>query len=169
MGSHKTLGSDDKDTGMCSGFTLIEILVVMGLMSCFATLALLMGVDSYRSYSFRADRDALATYLLRARAQAVNNVCLEDQGYPCKSGQAHGVLIDTDNAQYVLFQGTSSLFRNKNLDEYAPADSSIVRTGISEVVFTQLSGEATPTGDIMLRSSNGMISTTSVNSAGRIN
>lgn len=146
------------------GFTILEILVVIGLLSVISSFALIVGMDSYRSYSFRADRDTLVSLLQRARSQSVNNLCIGSGS--CTGGRPHGLAIFPDS--YVLFQGSSYALRDTAADERIPASTAILRTGLSEVVFAQLSGSAAPSGDITLKGGNGQISTTTISSVGQI-
>ena len=79
------------------GFTMIEILVVIGLFAIAGGFALWVSMESYRGSSFFADRDMFVAVLQRARAEAVNNVCL---GAGCTDGKPHGVHIQSD--AYIL-------------------------------------------------------------------
>ena len=147
------------------GFTLIEILVVVALLTIVSGLGLIVGMDSYRGYLFRTDRDTLVSLLERARGQAVNNMCI---GASCTNGRPHGVFIDMAGSRYLLFQGATYATRDSAADEVIVASSAIYRSGLSEVVFEQLSGNANPQGDIVLSGVVGAVSTTSINAAGRI-
>ena len=127
------------------GFTLIEILVVLGIITIVGSMSMIMGVDDYRRQLFRSDRDVLITALQHARSQAVSSICL---GTGCTGGKPHGVYIGPDS--YVMFQGTSYATRDMDVDIVIDADGSTLQGGISEVVFEQLSGDALLNGDIML-------------------
>ncbi len=148
-----------------SGFTVIEILVVVALLAMISGLGLIVGMDSYRGYAFRADRDTLVSLLERARSQSINNIC---NGTLCTNGKPHGVFIDATSSQYILFQGRTYATRDVGVDEVTGGSGFITRSGISEVVFAQLSGEVSIPGAIVLSSKAGQTSTTSINVWGQI-
>jgi len=148
-----------------TGFTLIEVIVVMGLLTAIAALVAFANFDSWRGYTFRGERNLLVSILQKARSQSVNNICLGSLAL-CSDGKPHGVAIQAD--KYVIFQGASFATRDAALDENIDAAGNIVHAGISEVVFEQLSGDANAPGDIIL--SDGVRSATiSINNEGRIN
>lgn len=146
------------------GFTLIEIVVVMGLLAILGSLGLIMSLDSYRSYAFRNERDLIVTVLQKARSQAINNVCL---GSGCTSGADHGVHLQTGS--YTIFQGTIFASANHSLDQVVQSSSATVQlSGLTDVVFSQLSGNAAPAGNITVSDGVGHSTTISINDAGRI-
>jgi len=145
-----------------AGFTLIEIIVVMGLLTAIAGLASFASFDTWHGYTFRGERNLLISILQEARSQSVNNICL---GTGCDDGRPHGVHIEND--KYIIFQGSAydpADPLNQNID----ASNSINHAGLTDVVFSQLSGSASPSGDIILSDSQ-RSATISINSEGRIN
>jgi prepilin-type N-terminal cleavage/methylation domain-containing protein len=152
-------------TNKNSGFSLIEILVVLGMLSLLAAFTLFIGTDSYRGYSFRNERDTIVSILQKARSQAMSNVCL---GSGCTGGEPHGVHFAS--GQYVIFQGSSFNPSDPN-NEVRISGYNLDLTGstMTDVIFTQLSGEATPTGAIRLTDPNtNHTSDITINSAGQI-
>lgn len=149
-----------------AGFTLLEVLVVMGIMSILGGFALIVSLDVYRGFAFRTERDMLISVLHKARSQSMNNMCL---GTGCTDGKPHGVHVST--GAYIVFQGASYASRDVAVDEVVPAENAAARItpgSLSEVVFAQLSGSAAPVGSIGLTDSAGHISTTTINSEGQI-
>ena len=121
-----------------SGFTIIEILMVITIISIMAGIAVYMSGDFFRSNSFNSDVNVLGVYLQRARSQAISNI---DQS-------PHGVKII--GKDYVIFEGVDynsrtsedpSIKGNSNFT-YTPADT--------EVVFDQLSGNSSFSGNIIV-------------------
>lgn len=135
--------STDKNRGPVriakqSGFTLIEILIVIGIIAVVAGAGVFIDFDSFRGYSFHSDRDILISALQHARAEAVSNIC---RGGDCENGgKKHGVKILTD--KYVIFQGNDYNSRDVDYDAFLDASPATGRSGITEVVFAQLSGNA---------------------------
>jgi prepilin-type N-terminal cleavage/methylation domain-containing protein len=142
-----------------SGFTLIELLIVMGLFVMILSLGLVIGFDSFRRDSLIAERNTLISALQKARSQAVNNI----------GDSAHGFYFT--GANYVIFEGTSSVWRNESQDFFIPKNSSISvsASDLAGVVFSQLSGDATPTPYEIIISDGISSSSVSVNEEGRIN
>jgi len=145
------------------GLTLIEIIVVIGLLAIIAGSFSFINLDSWRASIFRGERNLLVSVLQRARSQSINNVCL---GSGCTDGQPHGVAIQDD--RYIIFQGPSFATRDTAVDEVINANSLVSHTGLAEIVFEQLSGSASPAGDINLKD---IVRTAaiSVNSEGALN
>lgn len=145
------------------GFSLIELLTVMGLFSLIAGLALIMNLDDYRSFQFRDERNLLVTLLQKARSQAVNNVCL---GASCTDGQPHGVHIES--GKYVVFQG-STYNASSGINQNFDANNTMTATASSpEVVFGQLSGQVAADWTVTLQNQSGKTVTIQVNKEGRI-
>lgn len=148
-----------------AGFTLIELLVVISLSVIFFSFTVIVGLDSYRSYGFRGERDSLVAALQIARSQALNNVCL---GSSCSGGQPHGVHVQP--SQYIIFQGSSFAGRDASLDQAVTSNYGIDFTGstISEVVFSQLSAYVLTPGTITLKDQFNHQSDITINREGRI-
>ena len=143
------------------GFTLIEILVVMGLFALLAGLGLMVSMDTYRGSSFRADRDLFVALLQHARAQAVNNICTGT----CTDGAAHGVGVAA--GAYTVFQGSSYGARDASQDQTFTASPMVTPSGDTEVVFEQLTG-AVVSQRVIVLNGDGKVSTTTIETNGRI-
>jgi prepilin-type N-terminal cleavage/methylation domain-containing protein len=152
-----------KSSSIQAGFTLIEVIVTIALIGIIGGTAVYFGIDSFRGYSFHSDRDLLVTSLQHARSQAIGNNCL---GSSCTDGKPHGVLIQPD--KFVVFQGISFATADHDVDVIVEANPTITKSGLSEVVFKQLSGDVSTVGDIVLTDSVGRVSTTTVGSEGQI-
>ncbi len=151
------------------GFTLIELMIVLSIISLVVGIGLFFDFDSFRGHSFNSDRDTLISALQHARAKAVNNICRGD-GSECSGGKPHGVYIDDLNDKYVIFQGSnysSSSPFNVILD--ASPTMTYEVGSLAKIVFEQLSGNVTSVGDIKLKDdASGRTSVITINSEGQI-
>jgi Tfp pilus assembly protein FimT len=145
------------------GFSMIEVLVVLGFFAIVGTVGLLVSMESYRGSNFRTDRDLLVALLQHARTDALGSVC---RGSTCDDAVAHGVFINDADNQYVVFEGNS----------YSPGDPQnrvfeaspvTVRSGLSEAVFEPYTGNPTTSGTITLEG-EGRTSTTTIGAQGQI-
>ena len=126
-----------------AGFTLIEVLVVIGLLTVIFGSSLFFDVNTFRGDAFRAERANLVTALETARADALNNI----------NQSKHGVAINpSGTAGYVIFEGenyaTSRLITRVTIP--AAYKISLASTSPSEVVFSQLSGDTGWSGELIL-------------------
>lgn len=125
------------------GFTLLELLVVMGLILMVVAFGLIVSFDDYRSFTFRNERDIVVNVIQKARGQAINNMCF---GTGCTDGKLHGVYFGTAG-QYVIFQGADYASRDTAVDEVIQArDKAAVTSGMTVVVFNRLRADAVTTG-----------------------
>ncbi len=122
------------------GFTLVEIIVSLSLLTMLAGLALAMSFDDYRAYSFFSEQNLLVGLLQKARSQSVNNI---DQ-------KPHGVYINRQPTRYILFEGLSFSARDPAQDIIFPGNGGYALSGLSEVVFSQLSGASGNIGNIIM-------------------
>ena len=146
-----------------SGFSLIEIIVVLALTSVAVGCSLFFSMDSYRSQSFYTDRDTLISLLQHARAESLANACA---GSSCTAGVPHGVYIE--NTDYILFQGASFATRDEAQDGVVEASPLVVHASMSEVVFEAQSGDVLHPGVIHLSDTSGHDSILTIGSEGQI-
>lgn len=147
-----------------AGITMIEIMLVMGMLSVVAGFSISLSMDSYRGYAFRGSRDMLISVLQKARSQSINNICL---GSPCSDGKPHGVHFESGS--YVIFQGSTWAGRDIALDEIIQIESGALVISGADIVFSQLSGDASPSGaTITVSDAAGRSSLITFNSEGRI-
>jgi prepilin-type N-terminal cleavage/methylation domain-containing protein len=148
------------------GFTLIEMLVVLSLLMVCFSLGLFVSFSDERHTRFRSERQVVISALLKARSQAIADMCYRPD---CERGGAHGVFFGEPGI-YSIFEGTSFSMRFEDVDEriQARVDSSI--EGCLEVVFSPGSGEAVcpPGSSIHIVSRTGEDSEIIVDSSGRI-
>ena len=146
------------------GFTLIEIVLVIALLSFLMSMGLFFDTHSYRRFSFTGEQSLLVSLLSRVRSEAMANV----------DGKAHGLCLTNDSHEYILFEGdfysagnpkNISVSGNKDVSVSASPNTFLCSSG-QGVVFSQLTGNALPV-DIVL-SQNNRTSTTSINHEGTI-
>jgi len=138
-----------------AGFTIMELVIVIGIFAVVLAFGLPIGLDSYRNYLLTSEQRNLVSILRRAE-----NLSLANNG-----GLPHGVALG--EGQYVLYQGSSYAVRNQAFDENYPRVSSVAVSSTPEINFLNLSAMPSVTGTIVL--SNGLRSLTiTVNDQGAI-
>jgi prepilin-type N-terminal cleavage/methylation domain-containing protein len=152
------------------GFTMIEVMMVMGLLVIVSSLGLFMSMETLRGGSFRNDRAAAVSALQRARSLAVNNMCFGDEGDCGDEGKPHGVHFGTD--EVVIFQG-DSYDADAIANEVIKFDSKTTKIGsgsADNIIFKRLSGDLAGggTGSVSITDGMGHSSVVEVNSEGRI-
>jgi prepilin-type N-terminal cleavage/methylation domain-containing protein len=145
-----------------SGFTLMEMLIVIGLVAVVASMSLFIDINSYRGDAFRSEVNNLGIALQTARADVLNNI---DQ-------EKHGVAINPAGYDgYVVFEGDTYTTRDITKDEETKASYDVTFGSMSptEIVFEQLSGNANYDGDITIVDPNrNMTALISINHEGKI-
>lgn len=147
------------------GFTLLEVLIILGLIAVVGALGLIISLDDYRAFHMHNERDMVVAVLQKARSQAINNMCF---GSGCTDGKSHGVYFD-HAGHYVIFQGASYGARDTAIDESIDAkDDAALITGSSEIVFAPLTGNVATTLTVTVTDVSGRISVITVEPEGRI-
>ncbi len=91
------------------GFTLIETLIVIGLLAVIGGFTIVVNLNDLRIGAFRDERSTLTIALQKARSSSLNNINLK----------AHGVAIFPDDQprSYVIFEGDSYASSDRDDDE----------------------------------------------------
>lgn len=144
------------------GFTLIEVLITLGLITVVAIVVSAVDINNFRGDSFQSEVSTIGTSLQTARANAFNNI----------NQKKHGVAFNPSGFNgYVIFEGSTYETRNVTQDIFI-ATSYIVNfspESPNEVVFDQLSGNANYNGDITLIDLQRDVSTViNINNEGKI-
>jgi prepilin-type N-terminal cleavage/methylation domain-containing protein len=131
------------------GFTMIEVLIVIGLISVLAGMGLMFSFDSYRGYLARSEQTQVVQMLAKSRNRAVNNFD-QDQ---------HGLKITDESV--VMFSG-NIYDEDDTANEDFPRNDAVVYEGATEIVFDQLSGnleacDVPPSEDCEIRMTYGGI------------
>ncbi|MEK7576363.1 MAG: hypothetical protein AAB482_01580 [Patescibacteria group bacterium] len=120
-----------------NAFALVEVLVTSALLTMLAGFGIVIGTDGYKNYLFHSEEQTLLATLNTARSHALNNIY----------EMPHGVHIEP--SAYIIFRGsiyTAGAATNESISR----NTAIATSGISEVVFTQLAGDANIPGSITL-------------------
>jgi len=138
------------------GLTLLEILLVVGIVAILVSLTLPLGLDFYRSQQLETQCQGVIQALRRAQLKAIS----------VESDSSFGVYLTDDN--YTLFKGSSYLTRDADFDEVFDLPMIITVSGLQEIVFSKLEGKPNITGNIIL-SGDSDSRTININEMGRIN
>jgi len=111
-----------------NGFTLLEILIVVGIIAVLMSLSLPLGLDFYRGQQLETQSQEIVQTLRRAQLKAMS---VEDDS-------SFGVYFTDDN--YTLFKGSSYTTREFQYDEVFNLSLILTLSGLSEVVFSKLEG-----------------------------
>ncbi len=140
-----------------SGFTAIELLVVVAIIALLAAVGGLIGFDALGRSSVHSERDLLVSLLTSARARALANV----------NEKGHGIHINLN--EFVIFEGTTY-----NISD--PKNRSVGRnTGVTvttvpanaDIIFNQLSASVVIPVGISL-TQGGQTDAVDINSQGRV-
>src|SRR3989344_4572081 len=113
------------------GFSMIEVIVVLGIIGIISSRGIIAEIDMYQRYNFRSDIDSITVFLEKARSQSINNI----------GGAAYGVKIDDAEKKLILFKGATFDTRDTSYDFEIAMNPASVYSGASEVGFAQLSGQ----------------------------
>lgn len=141
--------------GRESGFTLIEVLVVLALTTALFGLGAGVGGNFYNNQTLISERDNIVGMLRNARNRAMDNA----------NQTSHGVYIGAGG--YTEFDGASYASRNTDYDATFPRYPKVTITGPSEIVFAAMEGISNVSGTISVSSGAGTVGI-SINNEGRI-
>jgi len=110
------------------GFTLTEVLIVIGIALFISGLTIPVGVRFFQVQTL----DETAVSLMETLRRAHNHAVFQ------KNDSDFGVKILSDS--YVLFQGDSYASRTQSEDENFILSTNIITSGIDEVVFAKSVG-----------------------------
>lgn len=138
------------------GFTLLEILLVVATISIIAGFS----IPVYASFQIKNDLDiganTVASSFRRAQILALASDGDSQWGVKVQSGSI------------VVFQGASYAARNSVFDEIFTVPTVITPSGLGEVVFDRLTGQALSTGTVTLTASSGVVRTIALTSKGTV-
>ena len=139
-----------------SGFTIIELLLVVSIITIVGTVFLPVSVD----YMQRNDLNVAQTTYAQSvrRAQQISMSGEYDSQW--------GVIATSGNI--VIFKGSTYATRDTNYDENYGISSSIISSGQAEYDFAKITGAPSQTGVVAFTNGN-FQKTVSVNAEGIVN
>ena len=144
------------------GFTLIEVLVVLGIFAVVAGLAVSAGLHTHSGFTAKDDEDVAIATLQKARSQSMAGVCV---GSNCTAALAHGVHVNARSL--VLFQG-SSFNPADDANEMVSAQSNATTFAGTDSMFAPYSGDVDATGTIRIFDNGSPVATVTVGTNGAI-
>jgi len=111
-----------------NSFTLIELLIVIGIIAILASFSFLFGLDFYKSQQLESQTQTILQTLRRAQSKAMS----------VELDSSFGVYFTDQN--YILFKGNSYAERDPQCDEVFDLPEIINVSGLSEVVFLKFEG-----------------------------
>lgn len=140
---------------MTRGFTIIEVVITLGLLSIAGALTMLIGIDSIARSVVIRERDTVVTFLETARTKALANV----------NQASHGLHIDEDS--FTLFNGNVFNSGDPTNRSYAREEAVSV-SGPTDIVFDQLSGSVSAGAGTLVFADSTQSASIEVNEEGRI-
>ncbi len=138
------------------GFSVIELIVVAGLMALIATL----GVGAYKVAQTRNNVEIAAVTVAQTmrRAQALAQGMDGDQVW--------GVRITSSGV--TIFQGTSYATRITSRDEIYALSGKLTVTGTSEFTFAKMTGLPTLAGSVTVQGQQNATKTITISTVGMV-
>src|SRR3989339_267369 len=125
-----------KEERKMRGFTLIEVLLVIGIAAVVFTFSAPFALNFYRTQMVEDTSSNVIDALQRARHNSVLQ----------KNDSAFGVTMSEVADSFVLFQGANYASRDDTQDEIFSVISEISFTGLTDLVFAKLTGLPDDTG-----------------------
>jgi prepilin-type N-terminal cleavage/methylation domain-containing protein len=141
---------------MMRGFTLIEMMLSVSIIAMLSALSL----PVYASFQARNDLDIATQSIAESlrRAQVYSRGMQNDSQW--------GVEVQSTAA--TLFKGGVFASRDATYDEATTIPTTITVGGVSEILFTKLTGMPATTGNITLSNANGDTRTVTINAKGMV-
>ncbi|MBU4370068.1 type II secretion system GspH family protein [Patescibacteria group bacterium] len=141
------------------GFTLIEIILSVTIITFLAVLVLPTSVRFYQIQQLDAATNGVIQALRRAQLKALS-----------QGDNNFGVYVGSgQTGQYSLFKGDS--YDDRTDEEIFEISNSILFSGVSEALFSKAIGRPTltGTGDDIVLTQNTQTKTININETGRVN
>ena len=139
------------------GFTLIEILLVIGILTILVSLTLPLSLSFYKSQQLDSHTQDLIQVLRRAQLKAM----------AAEADSSFGIYFDKDQKKYILFRGDLFNPAAPDNEEFNLPQVITINTQFSEIIFSKLEGRPNVFGNIIL-DSNGDSRVININKLGRV-
>lgn len=139
-----------------SGFTLVELLLVIALIIIVATMSLPVA----RSLQTTNDVDVATITLAQSLRQA--------QLLALSGSQDDNWGVQINAGTITIYRGSSFSSRVSGFDQVADMAGSIAPSGLSEVNYAKITGIPSATGSFLLTGLYGKVNTLSINAKGMV-
>ena len=148
------------DSNLMRGFTLIELIIVLGILVVVSALSIPFIQTFQVSSDLYTHTNTLVKTLRRAQHQAVTG--LNDSSW--------GVYFANGNKKFVLFKGEDYITRDQSYDQETdyPEIFNITTDFGSEIYFSLYSGQPSTVGLVTITSPNNKSKTISIANSGLI-
>lgn len=138
------------------GFTLPEVLLSMAILTIIAG----MTIPLYGTFMNRNELDSMTVTLAQSlrRAQALSQAGDGDMTW--------GVHVGVGSI--LVFKGASYVSRDSLYDESNTFSTTIVPSGLTDVVFSKVTGEPQVTGTFTLTAASGEVRNVTINEKGMV-
>lgn len=140
-----------------SGFTLPEVLLSITLLSIIGG----MTIPMYRTFMIRNDLD-IATITIAQNLRRAQSLSESGDG-----DITWGVRVGVGSI--LIYKGASYVLRDSSFDENTSIPTTIVPTGLVDVVFSKITGTPSATGTFILTSQYNETRTITINEKGMVN
>ena len=140
-----------------AGFTLVELMMVMGILALLITISLPLAINFYKTRQLDVVENGIVQALRRAQLKSM----------AMENDSPFGVYISNDSKKYILFKGSSYAARDSAYDEIFDLSANLLVSGLSEIVFSKLKGASSAIGNITL-TIDSQTETININETGRI-
>lgn len=143
--------------GSKKGFTLVEMLVVIALVSTMAFVAAGVTRLSFQKSQIGMETEQLMSTIRLAQTRSISGYQDDVWGVHISSGQ------------YILFRGADFASRDDSYDEIHEFSNAVTAGGTSEIVFEIRTGETDDAGSVTLTHGvTGQTETITITGQGRI-
>lgn len=138
------------------GFTLIETMLAIALIAVLSGLSIVF----YTSFQNKNSLDLATNTITQSlrRAQVLSRAMDGDSTWG----------LNVQSGSITVFKGASYAARDITYDETFDTPTNITPSGLSEVVFTKLTGDPNSTGTFTLTNADGETSAITINGKGMI-
>lgn len=141
---------------MKNGFTLIEFLIVIALITILGTLSTGFYSRFYNQNAVSTVTDEITQELRKAQVYAM-------------MGKQNGNWgVHNNTSSIILFQGSTFATRNTAFDESSPVNTNISITGLTDIIFSRMTGTPSAIPAITIANGNN-IRTITINNQGIVN